>query len=206
MQLTDSSARHIDINEKSSLDSINLVIDQFENSQSQELVSITASISAWPLVPKILSRMRSASLPALVKILSAGWACEIEELTYIVQRLREFDQLTLHNLLELLSDFLPKDALDALSNESRIELKSFQEWVVASHDSRLHKYPVLPWRSFIRKVNAENYDFARSVLDLFFMYGADAPDSPELKKILSQFLDSKKKVLCLFPKKWSREQ
>ncbi|MBI3295100.1 MAG: hypothetical protein HYZ71_10255 [Deltaproteobacteria bacterium] len=177
-------------------------IDLLELEERHSLVTLEVSVAAWPICRKVLARLRSAGLPVLIQIQRRDWQCELEELTFLFGELRNCDQLTLQNLLELAHDLIPAESLQLLHNESRIEIKSFQEWVVASEDPRVHLYPVLPWRSFIRKVIQENFEFSRSLLDLHFMYGPDTGTSPELKRLIEQFLNSKKKVLCIFPKKW----
>ena len=181
-------------------------IDQIESHDPFSLVTLDVSVAAWQACSVVLSRIRSASLPALVKLHRNDWICETGEVAFLLKALREWDQLTVHNCLALLGDYLPKGSVAALESESKVEMKSFQEWVVAANDPRIHKYPILPWRSFIRKVVAENYEFASGVLDLVYLYGEGCEASVDLVKLIESFLNSKKKVLCLFPKRWGRSQ
>ncbi len=91
--------------------------------------------------------------------------------------------------------------------EVKIELKWFREWLVANQDSRISRYPGLPWRSYMRKVIGENFDFAQTLLNV----GANLP--PEMRKedltienLVLAYLKSRKKAICFFPKKWGRLQ
>lgn len=205
-----TSDTHWEIRENVSLGPVYAKIEALTGLDYSPLITIEGSVAAWDECALVLSRMRAAGLPVLLKLKKGDWTCELEELNYLFRAMRGKDQLTLSNTLELFGGILNQETRDQtrdqLEVESRIELKSFQEWIVATCDPRLHKYPVLPWRSFIRKVIEENFEFANGALDILYMYGDDAEQSPELKNLIANFLESKKKVLCLFPKKWSRDQ
>lgn len=199
-----ASDYHFEITEDTSGESCLKRIESLESAQTFSLITVDASVAAWDTCRQCLARIRSANLPAMLRIKKGDWICELAETGYLLKALRDWDQLTLHNLLELLKEYLPQESRVCLESESKIEMKSFQEWMVAANDPRIHQYPTLPWRSFIRKVVAENYEFASDTLDILYMVGADAEHSPELKTLLDSFLNSKKKVLCLFPKRWKK--
>ena len=90
-----------------------------------------------------------------------------------------------------------------MQTEAKIELKWFREWLMAASDSRIHKYPGMPWRSFIRKVVGENYTFACTFLEL--VASTATPENREyLQLLMKGFLESKKKFICTFPKRWGK--
>src|SRR5690606_9168858 len=116
--------------------------------------------------------------------------------------LRDWDQLFVENFLAVCEAWVPQEFQQALRTEAKIELKWAKEWMTAASDQRIHKYPGLPWRSFLRKIMAENYDFAMKFLELT----AAAATDENVKKMVAHiqgFLEAKKKVVCVFPKRWN---
>lgn len=173
--------------------------------QSLPLVTLTSSIEDWEKIRKTLLALRSSNVSAVLLLKKSEELLEDDEIQAIFTFLRDWDQLLLQNVLELCEGWIPQVFLAPLQNEAKIELKWFKEWWIASSDPRIHKYPGLPWRRFVRKVVGENYDFASHFLTLVAL-PATAENIQAVQSHFNTFLESKKKVLSIFPKKWSKLQ
>ncbi len=173
--------------------------------QAYPLVTLTSSVNDWDKIRKSLLSLRSSNISAMLLLKRSQDLLEDEEIQAIFTYLRDWDQLLLHNVLEICEGWIPQAFLARLQTEAKLELKWFKEWWVAMSDPRIHKYPGLPWRRFVRKVISENYDFA-----IRFLYLVALPATPEnineVQEHFNQFLESKKKVLSIFPKRWSKLQ
>ena len=179
-------------------------ISKLEETQAP-LVGIQGSLAHWDQIQIAICTLRSANVSALLALRKEEQPLEDDEILYVFGVLRDWDQLTLHNFLELCGDWIPQEFQEILKNEAKIELKWAKEWLTAITDQRITKYPTLPWRSFTRKVMAENYKFAVKFLEL-----AAAPATEENVKAIHQhirdFVEIKKQVVCIFPKKWKQGQ
>lgn len=173
--------------------------------KEEALVSLTASLDQFERVVTTLMTLRAANVSAILYLKKPESFLEDEELQALFKYLRDWDQLFLHNFLELCGDWVPESYQNVLRTEAKIELKWAREWLTASADQRIHKYPGLPWRSFVRKIIGENYNFAVKFLEL-----TAAPGTPENLELMTQhlkaFLETKKKVVCVFPKKWGKTE
>lgn len=173
--------------------------------KDESLVSLTASLEHFERVITSLMALRAANVSAILYLKKPELALDDDELQRLFQYLKNWDQLFLHNFLELCGDWVPENFQNALRNEAKIELKWAKEWLTASADQRIHKYPGLPWRSFVRKIIGENFQFATKFLEL-----TAAPGTPENLELMNQhlktFLETKKKVVCIFPKKWGKTE
>lgn len=170
-----------------------------ENSLQVELLDI--SIANMSNVFKDLCERRAKNSPVIIALKPVE-NISLDEAIEVAIQLRDWDQLTLQNILALFGTKFSPEALIVLQKESRIENKCFTEWLMASHDSRINKYPQLPYRSFIRKIIKENFSFILNCLQIW-----DSENSEEaLKKVLKEFIETKKKVVTIFPKKWERLQ
>jgi hypothetical protein len=167
------------------------------------LVTFISSPDRWDHIKRVLLSMRASNISAVLLLKRTDFVLEDDEIQSIFAFLRDFDQLLLHNFLELCDAWLPKEFLARFQNEAKIELKWFREWQMAVSDSRIHKYPGLPWRSFVRKIVGENYRFAMEFLRLIAQ--ANTLENMEAMDVLLKgFLESKKKVICVFPKRWGK--
>jgi hypothetical protein len=171
-----------------------------ENSPQQvELLDV--SIANMGNVFEELCEYRAKNSPVILSLKPAE-NTPLDEAIEVAIQLRDWDQLTLQNILALFGNKFSPEALSVLQKESRIEQKCFTEWLMASHDSRINKYPQLPYRSFIRKIIKENFSFILNCLQIW-----DSENSgEEMKKVLRDFIETKKKVVTIFPKKWERLQ
>lgn len=171
--------------------------------KQQPLVSVQVSLQNLERAQSILCVLRAANISALITLKRGDVFLEDEEIQEVFHFLHEWDQLTLQNFLEICENWVPQPFIEPLRTESKVELKWFKEWLSAVSDPQIHRYPGLPWRSFVRKVNAENYSFAVQFLELIAR-----PATPEnvqaVQEHLSQMLTAKRKVLCIFPKRWNR--
>lgn len=173
--------------------------------QEEKLVTLTASLDHFERVITSLMTLRAANVSAILYLKKPESFLEDEELKNLFKYLKNWDQLFLHNFLELCGDWVPENFQNVLRNEAKIELKWAKEWLTASADQRIHKYPGLPWRSFIRKIIGENYQFAVRFIDLTALPGT--PENLEAMNLhLKAFLETKKKVVCVFPKKWGKTE
>ena len=171
--------------------------------EGSSLVEVKGSIAQWDRIREAMMVLRASNLSTCLLLRRGDSALDDEELEVVFGYLKLWDQFTLHNFLELCSDRLPQGALAPLRTEAKFELKWFREWSTAATDERLHKYPGLPWRRFIRKITAENHAFVTKFLELIQAPKTD--ENLEALKILFQgFLAEKKKVVNLFPKRWNR--
>lgn len=172
-------------------------------SQRLSVVSLTASLESWEKLTSFLCALRSANISPILQIRRGEELLEDEEILYVFSFLRSWDQFLLGNFMEICGEWVPALYQPLLQIEAKTELKWFKEWSLAASDPRIHKYPGLPWRSFMRKINTENHRFAAQFLELT----ANAA-TPENLKIMDThiraFLEAKKKVVCVFPKRWSR--
>lgn len=165
-------------------------------------IQLAAPVAAIPECTEVLCALRAAGISVLLLISAEDSLLEDEELQGVFYWLRNWDQLLLRNFLETCGDWVPQEHLAVLSQESRTEFKWFQEWQTALADPRVHKYPGLPWRSFLRKVNSENFRFAEDFLRMVALNASDE-NRAALDARIRSFLEAKKKVICVFPKKWS---
>ena len=179
-------------------------VSKFE-SEHLPLVTLSSAIDNWEMARNVLCSLRASNISAVLLLRHADEPLEDEEILAFFTFLLEWDQLLLHNILEICDGWIPHVFLARLKEEAKIELKWFREWWVAATDARIHKYPPLPWRSFVRKITSENFNFAKKFVELVSL-----PATPEhlnrVQNHFNQFLEAKKRVLCLFPKKWSRLQ
>lgn len=167
------------------------------------VVTLTASVDWWEELSEVLCSFRSENVSVVLLLRRTTQRLETGQISFLFSLLRRWDQMLLCNFLELCEDRLPPEYLEAFRAEAKIELKWFTEWLMASTDSRLNRYPTLPWRSFIRKIVGENYAFASDfIANEGQLIEAMRPEEVALK--IQAFLESKKKVLCLFPKRWGR--
>ncbi len=184
-------------------DAILAQVRSFEG-KSIPLVTLVASVESLGRVRTTLCELRSLNISALLLLTPASIPFTDEELEVVFAFLRDWDQLILHNFLELCSERVPPVYLQLLQTEAKIELKWFQEWQIATSDSRIHKYPTLPWRSYIRKIVRENYKFSSTFLPLVKPEVLEEK-AAETQHILREFLEAKKKVVCIFPKRWGKQ-
>lgn len=193
-----------ELNVEGSTSGLEEQISQFEKSQAP-LVGIQASIHDFQKVEEAICSLRSRNVSALLALRKPGETLEDEEILGLFGVLRDWDQLTLQNFLEVCGDWVPQEFQETLKSEAKIELKWAKEWLTATTDQRITKYPALPWRSFTRKIMGENYRFAVRFLEL-----AAAPATEEnlsaMKKHILEFVETKKKVVCIFPKKFKQGQ
>lgn len=149
-----------------------------------------------------LCRLRAEGVAALVVLREGEKSPNQAEILTIFETLRDFDQLLLRNVLQLSGSLIPKESLEALRQEAKTELKWFEQWQTASHDARIHRYPTLPWRSFLRKINAENFQFIVDLMQLS-LNKPSAESKAKISEHIKLFLDAKKKTICIFPKRWN---
>lgn len=161
---------------------------------SAPLATLAASPEHVVYLRDALMALRASGISPLLTLRRGSETHDRETLLQFFALLRDWDQLLLRNMLELIGDRVPEKFRPNLAFEARTEAKWFQEWLTAVSDPRIHRYPGLPWRSFLRKVNAENFDFARALLS----------DEP-LEERVTQFLIAKKKTICIFPKNWNKK-
>ena len=180
------------------------VLTAFPEKESPLLVNVTGSVQSWEKIKDTLCDLRAANISPILHIKS-GVNLDDDEIVFLFSFMRDWDQLFLHNFLEICGEWVPKEFQTILQTESKIEMKWISEWLTANGDQRIYKYPSLPWRSFIRKIIGENYNFA-----LVFLMLAAAPATEENVKAMHDhikaFLEIKKKVICVFPKRWGKLQ
>ena len=170
-------------------------LGEFEQKQAH-LVTLGGSLENIEAIRQAFCTLRACGISPLLLIRKPEFEISREEILAVLGFLRDWDQLLLRNLLEIVGERVPASFLPNLAAESKTEFKWFQEWQTAVSDPRLHRYPGLPWRSFLRKVNNENFEFAQSLLR------DDAVES--LDATVKAFLISKKKTICIFPKYWRK--
>ncbi len=174
-------------------------VSQMETVPSQIIV-ITASFESLSSVKATLLSLRASDLGCVVLVQKPLEEPSFTEKQEALSMLRDWDQLLLFNVLNILSANIPDLFLSALAQEAKIEQKWFKEWVVGSQDPRMMKYPGIPWRSFIRKAVAENYTFATSVL------GMGSDQTEDFQNLVSHFLSQKKQAVNIFPKRLKRNE
>lgn len=175
-----------------------------KNNDSHLLVNVTGSVQSWEKIKDTLCDLRAANISPILHI-KGGVALDDDEILFLFAFMRDWDQLFLHNFLEICGEWVPKEFQSVLQTESKIEMKWISEWLTANSDQRIYKYPSLPWRSFIRKIIGENYNFA-----CVFLMLAAAPATEDnvsaMHDHIKAFLEAKKKVVCVFPKRWGKLQ
>ncbi len=169
------------------------------------VVTLTSRADNWEKIRQALVSLRSVNVSAVLLLKHEEEILEDEEISVILGFLKDWDQLLLQNLLELCEHCIPSVFIPHLQTEAKNELKWFREWLTALGDSRIHKYPGLPWRSFVRKIVKENYEFGMKLLDLIAL-----PATPEniqqVQSHFNTFIENKRKVVCTFPKNWGKTQ
>jgi hypothetical protein len=165
--------------------------------QSKTLATVAASTGNSESIKDTLCSLRASGISPLLLVRKGFAKWPTEEILAFFGFLRDWDQLLLRNLTELAGDRIPAPFQATLAQEAKTELKWFQEWQTAVADPRIHRYPGLPWRSFLRKVNAENFAFAQDLL-------RDDATLESLDVRIRGFLVGKKKTICVFPKNWGK--
>lgn len=167
------------------------------------LIRLVGGVGQWERIKQLMPQLRSANVAVCLSFKKGGEVSE-ETLTEIFAHLRLWDQFTLHNLLELSGQWLAPQFLKALSQEARFETKWFEEWSTAAADTRLHKYPNLPWRRFIRKANHENYQFFTTLLEEWGK-GTDDEEA-RVGAVVAAFLKEKRKAVNIAPKRFNKKE
>lgn len=192
----------INVDSESSLDALSRF--SVPEKEAVPLVTVTGSVESWEKIKETLCTLRAVNVSSVLHI-KRDRDLDDDEIIFLFSFLRDWDQLFLHNFLEICGEWVPQEFQTTLLNESKIEQKWIKEWLTANSDQRIYKYPSLPWRSFIRKIVGENYDFA-----MVFMMLAASPATDENVKAMHDhikaFLEIKKKVVCVFPKRWGKLQ
>lgn len=164
------------------------------------LLTLVCSPTHLERAKQALLGLRAEGVPAMLVLDAKNTLLQDEELGRLFEFLNDWDQLTLRNILELCLDWIPREFHTPLQTEARTEFKWVQEWQLAANDPRVHKYPGLPWRSFLRRINHENYVFSTEFLMLIAL-----PSTPEnkdaLETHLKRFLHEKKKAVCIYPRR-----
>jgi hypothetical protein len=161
------------------------------------LATVAASVENLVALKDTLCALRASGISPLVLLRAAETPLNTDAILEILGFLRDWDQLLLRNVLEVAGPKIQARYGAALEQEAKIELKWFQEWQTAVSDPRIHRYPGLPWRSFLRKVNAENFSFAQQLL-------RDDSSEEVLDAAVQAFVVGKKKTICVFPKNWGK--
>lgn len=161
------------------------------------LATLASSATNVERMKETLCALRASGISPLLLVRKPATALSKDAILELFGFLRDWDQLLLKNMLEIAGDCIPAKYLPVLHQEARTEMKWFQEWQTAVADPRIHRYPGLPWRSFLRKVNAENSIFAKSIL-------RDDTAENQLEGLVEEFLKGKKKTICIFPKNWGK--
>lgn len=172
--------------------------------QDSVCVQLTVPVQAREKTTEVLCALRSANISVLLLVSAENSLLEDDEMIDLFEWLRTWDQLSLRNFMELCGNWVPQDFGATLEQESKTEFKWFQEWQTAIADPRVHRYPTLPWRSFVRRINHENFSFALDFLEIVAL-----PSSEENRNRLQiraqAFIEAKKKAICIFPKKWGEK-
>ncbi len=167
---------------------------------------LTFSVENWERLKTLMLELRSENVAVILllkKRVETDAPVPEAVLTDIFTHLRMWDQFTLHNLLELCGAWFTPRVLSPLTAEARIEMKWFEEWSTAATDTRLHKYPTLPWRRFIRKATTENYAFFTKLLA---EWGSGDPDEEKkVESVVAEFLREKRKAVNIAPKRFKKE-
>lgn len=144
---------------------------------------------------RVLLALRAADIPTILLVRSREplvMSAAFQQLEF----LKQWDQCSLINVMQICQNAIPERFSSVLTAEAKIELKWLQEWWSASQGPRMARYPGLPWRSFIRKINSENFQFARELI---------SEGDSDLDERMKTFLTNKKKVVCVFPKRWGKD-
>ena len=172
---------------------------------SGPVLTLTSSADNWDRIRSVLCSLRASNASGLLLLKKPEDVLEDEEIVVILDFLREWDQLLLHNVLGLCANCIPAIFMPHLELEAKNELKWFREWLTALCDPRIYRYPGLPWRSFVRKISAENHAFGLKLLDLVSR-PASSDNIQAVQNLFSEFLENKRKVICVFPTNWGRTQ
>jgi hypothetical protein len=165
------------------------------------LVSVSVPLDWWEGIPFFIGTLRSANVSVILQVKKLpNMLLDEGQMKHVFSSLRDWDQMLLSNFMELCEERVPEHFRASLKTEAKFELKWFAEWLTASSDFRIHRYPGLPWRSFVRKINRENFEFASLVLS---SQVAEVPGDLGIDDKIKQFLEEKKKVVCVFPKRWN---
>ena len=174
------------------------------DAERSPVVTVRASLTNFDRVRAALCRLRASNVQAILLLRRGEVALDEDEAMEVFSWLRLWDQFLVHNFLVVCGEWIPAEFLPRLEQEGKLELMWFREYSAALADPRLHRYPPLPWRRFLRRLNDENYEFVVSFLEL-----AARPATPDnrelLRAYLASFLEAKKKVVSLFPKRWNRD-
>jgi len=188
--------------DRSELGSLLSDISNYEE-KKLPLVTMVSSVNEGDKIRAMLSALRASNISGILLLKRSGEPLEDEEVLGIFAFLREWDQLLLLNVLELAESWIPQVFLAPLQQEAKVELKWFKEWLTASSDARIHKYPGLPWRRFIRKIISENYIFTANLAQLIAL-PATEENVRAVGEHFNRFLEEKRKVVSLFPKRWEK--
>lgn len=171
------------------------------------VVYLEGSLGSWERAKSALLSLRASNIAGILLMApgESGHTMTVDQTAKMLCFLRDWDELFLHNIVSLCRDLIPKELHKDFELEAKMELMWFREWFTASHDTRISKYPGLPWRAFIRKIVSENYAFSEQLISLA-QASHDENQGVELRNYLRSFLRSRKKAIALFPKKWSRLQ
>jgi hypothetical protein len=162
------------------------------------LATVAASVENLETLKETLCGLRASGISPMVLLKPVETPLTTDEILAVFAFLRDWDQLLLRNVLEVASARIDPKYVPSLIQEAKIEFKWFQEWQTAVADPRIHRYPGLPWRSFLRKVNAENFEFSQLLL-------RDDSTGDTLDLAVKAFLVGKKKTICVFPKNWGKK-
>ena len=180
---------------------------QLIENRAQSIVYLESDLNHFDRIRTSLLILRAQGISPVLLLTKSEPPLNTAELESVIPFLRDWDQLFIYNILVLFDGWLPEKFQKHFEMEMKIELKWFREWLVASQDSRISRYPGLPWRSYMRKVIGENFDFAQTLLQI----GSNI--EPEKRKedltienLVLAYLKSRKKAICFFPKKWGRLQ
>lgn len=167
------------------------------------VVYVEAVADDWEKIKAVLCELRGSNISCILLLKRADDLYEDDEILAIFDFLRDWDQLLLQNVLEMCAAWIPKAFITSMETEAKVEMKWFEQWLSALSDERIYKFPGLPWRSFIRKIVKENHAFAVRFLELVAL-PATNENIQAVQGHFNRFLEAKKKVVCTFPKHWSR--
>ncbi|MBY0371673.1 hypothetical protein K2X33_13385, partial [bacterium] len=120
-------------------------VAKFEKDKAA-LVRLAASPEQVDSLRETLMALRASGISPLLTLRRGTAELDRETLLAFFGFLRDWDQLLLRNMLELVIDRVPEKYRPNLAVEARTEAKWFQEWLTAVADPRIHRYPGLPWR------------------------------------------------------------
>lgn len=168
---------------------------ELERLGNAPLVTLRVPLNEWRSLKGFLPELRASNKAFIVLLKRHETPLPDADIPELFACLRDWDQFLIVNFLEICgAEWIAEPHAKALKVEAVFELTWFRQWSTALSDPRLHLYPGLPWRSFIRRISGENYRFALALL------------SPENEgrtdELFAAFLMAKKKVVNLFPKKW----